>query len=63
MKKGTKQILLFLLYVLVGFVYAPVWCVGYLLHILGRLILSIAYLLMGQWLKAKYTFKSLFKYE
>lgn len=62
LKKLIKHLEM-LLFCLFGIIYYPVYVLCWALHIIARLLLSIAYLGLLDRQRAKNTFKSLFRYE
>lgn len=55
-----KGWMLFLVWFFVGFIYFPMYLTAWILHIVARLLLAIAYLLMLQPRVARNVFSSVF---
>lgn len=55
-----KGWMLFMLWAVIGIIYFPVYFLAWLLHIIARLLLGLAYLLMLQPQIAKNVFSSVF---
>lgn len=63
MKKHDTSIFLLVVWTLLGLIWFPVYVSAWLLHIVARILLAIAYLGLLNGSRAKDVFKSLFKFN
>jgi len=61
--KRNRPLLFIITWSLVGLVYSPVFIAAWLLHIVARLLLSIAYFGMLNGQRGRDVFKSLFRFN
>jgi hypothetical protein len=61
--KSNRPMLFILVWTLAGLCYAPVFIAAWLLHIVARLLLSIAYFGMLNGQRGRDVFKSLFRFN
>lgn len=61
--KRNRPMLFILVWTLAGLCYAPVFIAAWVLHIVARLLLSIAYFGMLNGQQGKDVFKSLFRFN
>lgn len=61
--KRNRPMLFILIWTLIGLCYAPVFITAWLLHIIARLLLSIAYFGLLNSQRGADVFKSLFRFN
>ena len=59
--KHLKVNLFIIFWIVVGIIYFPIFFCAWLLHIVARVLLSIAYAGMLKWQMAKQVFSSIFR--